>query len=325
MRDGVNPEKFKKEKNKRYSHRIVMPVYIPNITQEYYKNMPQVLAYCLDSLIKSINPETTAITIINNNSTPEISKIINSRASSFDKVITYAENKGKVCPLIHEARGCYEPFITFTDNDVFFVEGWELAVFSIFKAYKKAGVVAPLPSPGLAFNHNNSLFFDAAITRKMGYSKIIDDADADLYLEGLGNQSLLNRNNRSKSWREAHYYLKKQPKAIVGAGHFVATYRANIFKSEDSFPDEKFKKAYEDLFIDCLSDKNGFYRLSTVNTFAYHMGTQLDKNVDALKKIEGSLIKTEFFEQISLKPLKRLSPYFLRWFVFKILKKVKKL
>lgn len=325
MRKGVNPEKYKEELNTRYFHRIVVPIYIPNVEEEYYKNTPGVLEHCLDSLITSINPETTAITVINNNSTSKIDAIIERRAAHFDKVIKFTENKGKVYPLVHEARACYEPFITLVDSDVLFLKGWEQAVFSVFSTYHKAAVVAPLPSPGLAFKHNSSIFALPYLLGKIKHDKIINEVDCNLYLEGLGNPSLLTRNNRLKSWTEAHYFLNKEPKAIVGAGHFVATYKSDIFKEETLFPSVKFKNGYEDEFIDVLADKKGGYRLSTVETFAYHMGNNLDENIKTLSQGGGPLLQPELIAVIPTKLKPIILPYFMRKFVFKVIKKLKKL
>ena len=47
MRIGVNPEKLKNAEIKYWKHRIIIPVYIPNIYEDYYANAFQVLKKCI--------------------------------------------------------------------------------------------------------------------------------------------------------------------------------------------------------------------------------------------------------------------------------------
>ena len=322
MRQGVNPEKIKNEKNKRYWHRVIIPVYIPNITEVYYSNMLEVFEFCLQSVIKSININTTALTIINNNSVNEVDEIIKTHLESIDKYVYINENKGKVYTVLNEARAVYESFVTISDADVYFEKGWENEVFKIFKEYDRAGVVAPLACQGLAFNHNYTLFFDNFLLGKVKYNKVVSDKDCELYIKGLGNNSILNRNNKY-NWKEKQYYLDKKVKAIIGCGHFVATYRSSLFSNQKNFPELKFKNGYEDSFIDVLGDKKGYYRLSTVKSFAYHMGNKIDNNYLELK---NDLIEKQVpFNEIRIRSIRNSIPYEVKKIVFKIIKKIFKL
>jgi len=76
MREGVNPEKYKGEKNLRKQHRVVVVFYIPDIEEDYYKESVVVLDACLNSLVNTINFETTNITLINNNSVDEVTEVV---------------------------------------------------------------------------------------------------------------------------------------------------------------------------------------------------------------------------------------------------------
>ena len=323
MRNGVNPEKFKNELLPVFLHRVIVPVYIPNLKEEYYRNHLEVFEKFLGQLIRTINPQTTAITLINNNSCDEIAGVIDKYRSAIDKLVWYAENKGKVFPVLQEARAAAEPFVTITDADVLFYEGWEQAVFTIFASCPKAGVVAPLPSPALAFYENTAVFSDNFLTGGINYQKILSDADAELYLAGMGNNSLLNRENREFSWKERQYVLTKA-NAIVGSGHFVATYRSELFKGKNEQPKLKFKNGLEREFIDSLSDEKGYYRLSTIETYAYHMANNLDEHAISLKE-EGENLVSEDLIRKAQNSKKSPFPFFLRKLVFRILKRFFKL
>ena len=321
MRKGVNPEKYKKEELPQFLHRVIVPVYIPNLEEAYYKNQLPVFNAFLENLFLTIDLKVTAVTLIDNNCCLPIKELIKSYLDNIDKYIVYSENKGKVLPVLEEARGVQEKFITITDADVLFYSGWEQAVFEIFNGHPKAGVVAPLPSPSLAFYENTSVFTENYLFGRIGYDKIVQDRDAELYLYGMGNSSLLNRENRPYSWKEKQYFLKKEPKAIVGAGHFVATYKSAMFKGEAKFPVTKFKNGLEKEFIDELCDRRGWYRLSTVNTFAFHMGNNLEENQLYSQPKKDLLMSKKLFKE-SLVYKKSFIPYRIRTILFKILKKM---
>lgn len=328
MRIGVNPEKFKGERNIKRQHRVVVVFYIPNVVEEYYKDSTDVLDSCLESLVNSINFETTCITLVNNSSIREINGVVDKYLDKglIDKYVSYSENKGKVYAVMNEINGIYEPFVTISDADVLFVKGWEKAVFTIYKNFERAGVVAPLPCSNLAFNYNNAVFFDEIATLSLKKGKIVSDKDCDIYIEGLGNTSLLERKNRNFNWRTHQYYVKnKNEIAIIGAGHFVATYRTALINGNDNYPEFKFFNGYESKFIDDRVDKKGYYRLSLHETFAYHIGNSVDGNVAYLKKIEGGYVEAEDFQAIKLNIKKRFSPFWLRSVFFRIVNKILKL
>lgn len=320
MRNGVNPEKHKEELVLQYMHRVIVPVYIPNLTDKYYRNQYAVFEIFLDELIKTINTETTAITLINNNCCDEISELIVRQRLGIDKLVVYKENKGKVYPVLQEARATAEPFVTITDADVLFYNGWEQAVFEIFANCPRAGVVAPLPSPTLAFYENSSVFLDEYLTGGIAYQKAMSDTDADIYLKGMGNDSLLNRAHKNHSWKDYQYVLKDK-NAIIGSGHFVATYRTSLFKGTYKYPKLKFKNGLEREYIDMLSDQKGYYRLSTVKTYAYHMGNILDAYLPVFNRANNPL-EPDLIQKAAHTANPSLFPYRLRVILFKLLKRI---
>jgi hypothetical protein len=322
LRIGTNPEKSKGERNQKKQHRVVVVFYIPNQEEDYYKESLEVLDTCLNSLVNTINFDTTNITLINNNSFAQANPIIQKYidAKQIDKYVLYNENRGKVYAIINEVRGIFEDFVTISDSDVLFFSGWEQAVIDIFNQYPKAGVVSPLPSQHCAFYNNVSVFFDNYFFGRINYAKLVNEYDTDLYLKGVNNKDLINKKGKF-NWKEKQYYLNKKTKAIIGATHFVATYKSIIFKNQTSFPEIKFSNGYENDFIDILADKMGLYRLSTLNTFAYHIGNSIDEIAQNPTFNPNLTVNSN---KIILQNSKNnYSTYTLRKFVFKILKKIK--
>lgn len=324
MRIGVNPEKFKEESNVLKKHRIIIVFYIPNLTDDYYKQALDILDYQLDSLIKSVSFETTRITLINNNSTDEIIRVYNKYSNFIDKYVVYNENKGKVYAVLNEVRSVFEPFVTISDSDVLFYNGWEKEVFSIFKNFPKAGVVTPLPIPYNAFYFNENLFFNSLWTRVIKYDKIVKNEDIDKYVKGINNPAAINRNSKY-NWKEKQYFLNRNNKnAIVGAAHFVATYKTALFRNIYTFPEVKFRNGYEEQFIDILPFNKGFYRLSTLETFAYHMGNTVDDEIFNIQIDDEKKIKHFDFLDIDYKIPKNIIVIH-KVYVLKVIRKIKEI
>lgn len=271
MRIGNNPEKAKSIKLQYKLHRVIIPVYIPNEDNEYFKNLDAVFFANLNSLLKTIDPNQTNITILNNNSKKEVSDFIDNLllTKQIDKHVKFSENYGKVYAILQEARASYEEFITIADADVFFFNDWQNQVHNVFTQFKKVGVVGLTPDPNMAFYCNNSLFFDKPFTIKKG--KIVADYDLELFEEGINNPNLFQSKN--KNWKAEQFYIEKnQTKVVVGSNHFASTYRKEVFNKM------KFQKPLfvfpggERTFLDIPIDELGYYRVSLTRAFAYHMG-----------------------------------------------------
>jgi hypothetical protein len=93
-------------------------------------------------------------------------------------------------------------------------------------------MVSPLPYPIGAIHLNENIFFDKFIFGKIKYSKIVHDYDLNLFLQGTNNPALYQR-KKKYNWKEKQYFIKKNDiNAIIGATHFVATFKSKLFKNE---------------------------------------------------------------------------------------------
>ena len=126
-----------------------------------------------------------------------------------DKYIVYNKNKGKVYVALNEARSVYEEFVTISDADILFFDGWERAVFNIFENHKKAGVVSPYPCPYTTFYLNKSVFSWNTIFKKIKYAKFVSDEDIDLYVKGTNLPKIIDRNSKF-NWKEKQFILKEK-------------------------------------------------------------------------------------------------------------------
>lgn len=312
MREGNNPEKDKEEKNILKPHRVLVVFYIPENTHDFYNESDAVLDKCLQTLTQTINPETTNITLLNNNSSKRVNTVIEKYLPLIDKYVLYNENKGKVYAVLNEVRGVYEPFVTITDADILFYNGWEKAVFETFKQFPLAGVVSPMPLPYLTFYYNHSVFGFNTLKGKIKYGKHVADEDIDLYIQGTNLPKLIERKAKY-NWKEKQIVIEdKGNRAVVGAYHVVSTYRTEQFRNIYTFPDFKFKNSYELYFIDCLAEHKGFYKLSTLKTYAYHIGNKIDDVVLNHDYSPKDTLDKSVFDSIVMKPKQSRIVHFVK-------------
>lgn len=284
MRVGTNPQKANVTELMHKKHRVILPFWIPNIVDDYFKNQPEVLYWCLKSLTDTINPDHTNITLINNNSCVEATAVADDfvKQGLIDKYVVRAENRGKLEAILAEARASFEDYITIADADFLFFSGWEDANIELFEAFKRAGVVTCYPCPNLATYYNSAWIW--SLSRRAG--KIVADDDLNLVERGLGN-SLENGIftglgvKRKETWRQKQYYLENGTrKACLGATHALATMKRDIIQN---LPFKKvefvFKNGYEYNYIDFKVERMGYYRLSTPKCYAYHMGNNIPRSL----------------------------------------------
>jgi hypothetical protein len=271
MRRGTNPAKHDTIITDDRYHRVIMPVFIPEL-DGYFTDALKILTRAVESLLATIHSKT-AVTIINNGSCAEVSAFINTLVASgqIDCCIHYAVNFGKIDPLISAMRGCHEPIITVTDADVLFQSGWQSDVEEIFEHFPKAGFVSPVPIPSLYRFASSYTFWWGMWRGRLKFTQVLHRTDMQALAESLGRPGDL--------FNEAHYssqltlnYNGKH--ALVGAAHFVASVRKEVV---DFLPRERsYRKMIhgggESFYLDLANDRAGLLRLATTRYGARHMG-----------------------------------------------------
>jgi len=316
MRIGINPEKLEPKKLIHKSHRVIIPVYIPNLEDDYFKNALEVLKICLDSLLATISLEQTNITIINNASCQEVDRLLTKyfEEGKLDKYIKLKENRGKVEPVLSEAMSSFEEYITISDADVLFRNGWLFYTMQLFDTFPKVGVVAPLPCPHLYSYCNSSCIVDNFLSRKIKYGTVVKKNTLKEFERSIGSSLM-------QSYYDTQYYIQKHNvKALLGAGHFIATYK-NFFRySVDKKVPYVFANGLEKTFIDDVAEKFGMWRLSTTEAYVYHMGNTIIDSTQIKKDIDNS---TRFFKYKKLKSTTKIK-YRIQTIFYKIIMKILK-
>tara|TARA_R110002050_G_scaffold186318_1_gene320529 strand:+ start:2974 stop:3987 length:1014 start_codon:yes stop_codon:yes gene_type:complete len=288
MRIGINPEKEQNILEIDAYHRVVIPVYIPNLTEPYFKDGLKILELCFSSLLKTIHPKSR-ISIINNASCTEVStylKTLYEQQDKIDQLLLSKINLGKVNALFSSIKSNLEPIITIADSDVMFLPNWQQEVENTMVAFPECGMVSPVPS-SIAYRGEflNSTIFYAFFKGRLSFEEI-DNPDGLLKFEKSIGRKMYNEIHLKK-----HLILSnKKGKAVIGCGHFVATFRAEIFEAA---PNEncKFKivGGSEGRYLDKPNDASGFLRLATLKNLAYHLGNTIEPWMnEEMNRIENS-------------------------------------
>lgn len=319
MRIGINPEKIKKEKIIYKQHRVIIPVYIPDSEDLYFKNLEEVFYLSINSLLKTIDKSQTNITIINSNSKSEIGAYIQSLLdkNKIDKYVHYTINYGKVYSVLQESKAAFEPFITIADADVFFFSNWQNKVLKVFGSFANVGVVGLTPDPHMAFYCNASFWSSSLFSVRKG--KVVKDFDLELFERGINKKDFFITNKYN--WKESQYYIRnKDCTAIVGASHFASTYQKQVFDSLPFAPPIYVFPGGELNYLDIPIDKLGYSRLSVDTAMVYHLGNTVNSDFILDDLYNVSLIATS--------PIKKNAslpewPYILKDYFLRIIRKLK--
>lgn len=330
MRIGNNPNNHKTIDLSVKSHRVIIPVYIPN-AEGYFADAFNVFKVCITSLLQTINNDTV-VTLISNASSDEVNKYIYQlwQEKKIDRAVFNIENVGKMNAIITETRASFEEFITYSDADVFFDKGWLKETFSIFKNFPKAGYVSMNPMPN-SYGYASSAIIDGFFTGGLKIAKtniVCDFHDLEHFHKSIGRDSQATKELYEK---QIIYFTKNNTNCLVGTGHFCCTIKKTPTLKQ--VPLEKSNIAVsggsETVYLDLPFEKTGLWKLSSTKSYVWHMGNILEKEW-ATQKLESisSFEEEDFsFHSCATAPnflVANLIPYSLKSKVVGVIKKIKK-
>lgn len=287
MRVGFNPHKDQIQQSDDYFHQVILPVYIPSF-EGYFKDSFAILKYCIDSLLLTVHSKTY-ITIVNNGSCETIVNYLNELLAA-QKIheLLHTTNVGKMNAVLKGLSGNDFPLVTIADSDVMFLPDWQKATYAVFENFPKAGAVCPTPSSRSYKTYTANIFWDYFWSRKLQFTAVKNPEGLKAFGHSVGNENFYNRYQLEK-------YLtltQGNTKAVIGAGHYLATYRHEIFKK--GLPKQtrfRLGGTSERDILDIPVVKSGYYRLSTEDNYAFHLGNVTESwMTDALDKLINTLV-----------------------------------
>ncbi|WP_445955314.1 glycosyltransferase family A protein [Yeosuana sp.] len=320
MRKGKNISKDKLLKKEPCSHRVIIPLYIPH-ENDYYNDSFDIFKMCLLSIKKtSLSP--LKISVINNGSCASVhSKLITLYEGGYiDELIIVKDNIGKINAILKALRTTEERLITITDADVLFLNKWEEEVINIFKAFPKAGVVCPVPVFRTQLRLTSNIWIRYLFSNKLKFRPVKNQEAMTRFANSIGWPWL------DVKYKDIIATLKSNDGdlAVVGASHFVGTYKKEVF---DKIPNTNSEYVLggdsEYLYSDIPVLKMGGYRLATYDNFAYHLGnTKEPWMIDLYDSLKDEQKVYDNFDSIKKLTSKETS-YFISEKIFKKLFTIK--
>lgn len=314
MRVGFNPVKDKLLEENEYSHQIVIPVYIPNF-EDYYKESFKILKTCLESLFSTIH-QKTFVSIVNNGSCMEVKSFLeNQQSGGLIHELIHTKNIGKLNAILKAVAGHNIPIITIADCDVYFCQNWQDETYKIFNTFPKAGTVGLVPQFNMFSNHCTNTIFDNIANKDFKFLKVEEPEKMRKFYKSIG-------------WNmpKDHFYFdsilgiqKNDIKACIGAGHFVATYRKELFKNIERYLPYRLGGTSEK-YLDAAAMKAGYWKLTTFKNFACHMGNVWEDWMKTLPQPSDVIISE--LNPIADQKKEGASMYFLKNKLFKHLLRI---
>lgn len=271
MRVGYNPHKDQPQEEPEYLHQIIIPVYIPK-EENYFKDSFVIFKICLNSLFATIHNKTF-ITIVNNGSGSFVMDYLNELlAQKKIHEVIHTQNIGKLNAILKGLTGNNIELVTITDADVLFLPNWQNETVKVFAQLPKTGVVGIVPQFKTYEVNCGTVIFDNFFNKNLKFIPIKNKEALIRFYDSIGwdrsyNQDYLKYNLGLE--------INADLKVLVGAGHFVATYKKDMFQEIITNIDYKLGGNSEG-YLDRAPLRKGYWRVTTYDNYAYHMGNTFE-------------------------------------------------
>ncbi|GAA4236013.1 hypothetical protein GCM10022291_19370 [Postechiella marina] len=324
MRIGYNPHKDQVLEKTEFIHQVIMPVYIPN-QEGYFKDSFSILKLSLESLFKTTHNKTFFSVINNGSCEVVVNYLENLHKSGAIQELIHTINIGKLNAIIKGLVGNNIELVTITDADVLFSSQWQIETTKVFRAFPKVGVVGVVPQFNMFKAHCGNIIFDNLFNKNLKFIPVKSPKALALFYKSIGWDTTYNKD-----------FLKyglgiqsKEANVLLGSGHFVATYKKHQFDEVKSYIGYKLGGNSES-YLDSAALNFDYWRVTTQNNYAYHMGNTLEDwmleerhidNIDDIVFLESQkrrkisrfsyMVKNKLFYKLILN--KHVSKLFYFW------------
>ncbi len=266
MRVGFNPHKDQPQEAPEFSHQVIIPVFIPN-HEGYFKDSLKIFKLCLSSLFATTHPRTF-ITIVNNGSDAAVvaylDKLLQERKIH---ELIHTDNIGKLNAILKGLAGNNIELVTIADSDVLFLSNWQQETDKVFRAIPKAGVVGIVPQYSTHMTRCENILLNKLFDKNLKFLPVKNPKALENFYKSVGWKEFVPNFHKLALGYEATNGLK----VYLGSGHFVATYKKDMFDEIVTYIGYKMGGLSED-FLDEAPLRKDYWRLTTYDNFAYHMG-----------------------------------------------------
>ena len=184
--------------------------------------------------------------------------------------LIHTTNIGKNNAILKGIKGHNFKLITIADADVLFLNGWQDNTIKVFNEFPKVGVVGLVPQFKLYKSLSYNVLYDNIFSKQLKFTQVKDPESMKLFYKSIGW-----KDNYNKDYLKLHLTItsKSSLEAVVGSGHFVATYKREALELNPKVAlQEKLSPKQDRALLDIPVLKVGGWRLTTAQNYAYHMG-----------------------------------------------------
>lgn len=250
-------------------HRVILPVYVPRLTG-YFKDSLEILTLCLESLRRTAG-DSVAVTVVANQCVYEVMAMLQRQYDRgwIDQLVINRSNQGRIDGVVSAARGAHESLLTLSDSDVLFKDGWLGAIEQLMDTFPECGMASVVPHPGTAWHHTSATVLGSWVARELGVGKVVSDDDIDRFGRSIGMPDWVKPEQRARQV----IVTRDGTTACVGCGHFLFTIRKDVLAAIPPEPcGRPLGAGSDEIWYDRPPDIGGYWRLSTPQAFAYHLG-----------------------------------------------------
>ncbi|MGL3001279.1 glycosyltransferase family A protein [Flavobacterium sp. RSSB_23] len=316
MRIGFNPNKDRLQEPNDFYHQVIIPVHIPN-QEGYFKDSFKILQLCLESLLKTSHSKTY-IVLVNNGSCIEVINYLDDlyQQGKIHELI-HTSPIGKLNAILKGLAGHNFDLVTISDADVLFLNDWQKETYTVFENFKKAGVVSPVPSSKMLKQFTGNIYLDNFFSKRLKFTKAKDKNSLQMFASSIGNIGFYKDIHLNKNLTISN--SDDSICAVIGAGHFIATYKGNCFDGiKNRFSYYSLGGDSEKILLDKPAEDKGYWRLSTAGNYAYHMGNVLeDWMFETFSTIKENKTEINIPSNLTNKPNTYFRPFAV--FLFRIM------
>lgn len=298
MRVGFNPFKDEPQKDSEFIHQIIIPVYIPN-QEGYFKDSFAILKLCLESLWATVHKKTF-IAIVNNGSDIIVKEYLDFllKQNKIQELI-HTDNIGKLNAILKGLAGNNIELVTISDSDVLFLPNWQSETIKVFTNIPNAGVVGIVPQFKMYEQNCGNVIWDNLFSKKLKFIPVKNKEALVRFYDSLGWDR-----NYNQDYLEYNLGLEisSDLKVLIGSGHFVATYKKDIFDEIVSYIGFKMGGTSEG-YLDKSPLKKNYWRVTTHDNYACHLGNTLEDWMLVPQASHAETVQYGFHKNIKLNPV----------------------
>ncbi|MCO5185324.1 MAG: glycosyltransferase family 2 protein [Anaerolineae bacterium] len=276
-RVGQNPLKWIEQSNNPQRITITTIVHIP-VLDGYWSESLQVLQRCVDSLHANTQ-KPFDLMVFDNGSCDAVQTYLADakEAGKIQYLILSAYNLRKIGALEFLLACAPGEIVSFTDSDVYFLPGWLDESLRILETFPEVGQVTTLPTADRAQQYCASTYAGIADdpTLTVQHGNLIPDHFITAHAVSLGMTR--EKYDTRLAEREDTLVQRGSVRAFASAQDFQFTTTRQAIRAALPFdlqPENFYDPLYSPVFEANL-DRAGYWRLSTTDYLAHHMGNKL--------------------------------------------------